>query len=331
MEQEYQREYEEAYEQTKATRKVEDVLKEKEKKVSPASDYMQLKLNIGTFCALLFALFGEKCDYYRELFKLHNILDRKECFTIRDAYTKEVCARITWAIIDDGRSFFGRNPIASDFAPGAQPFQFLVSCLGAITDAVRNAQPIGKAAFPPQWRTTPPPQEQQAAGHQTQRAQQHQMPTGPSPAGWTTSPPNQQQQGQRGQGKAARGAPQEDIRHPKIKSLMDPYLARYNNHISLSKILNAAGKTMKDLPTLPNYCTPTGTSYLCWNSVLGKCFRGKRCRYSRGHIRKADFTKEFATSVSDVISKGVLFFTANPQGPPSPPGKRKAAEGSDEA
>ncbi len=60
MEQEYQRKYEEAYEQTKATRKVEDVLTEKEKKVSPAPDYMQLKLNIGTFCALLFAVFGEK-------------------------------------------------------------------------------------------------------------------------------------------------------------------------------------------------------------------------------------------------------------------------------
>jgi hypothetical protein len=112
---------------------------------------------------------------------------------------------------------------------------------------------------------------------------------------------------------------------------MDPYLACYNNHISLSEILNAAGKMMKDLPTLPNYCTPTGTSYLCWNSVLGKCFRGKRCRYSRGHIRKADFTEEFANGVSDVISKGVLFFTANPQGPPSPPGKRKVAEGSDKA
>jgi hypothetical protein len=147
--------------------------------VSPAPDYMQLKLNIRTFCALLFALFGEKCNYYRELFKLHNILDRKECFTIRDTYTKEVYARITWAIIEDGRSFFGRNPVASDFAPGAQPFQFLVLCLGAITDAVRNAQPIGKAMFPPQWRTTPPPQEQQAAGRQTQKAQQHQMPTGP--------------------------------------------------------------------------------------------------------------------------------------------------------
>jgi hypothetical protein len=331
VEQEYQREYEEAYEQTRATRKVEDVLKEKDKKVAPAPDYMQLKLNVGTFCALLFALFGEKCDYYRELVKIHNILDREECFTIRDAYTKEICARITWAIIDDGRSFFGRNPVASDFAQNAPPVQFSVSCLSAITDAVRNAQPVGKATFPPQWQTIPPPPEQQAGGRHTQRDQQHQMPTVPPPTGWTPPTQNQQQQGRRGQGNTARGAPPEDFWHPKIKNLMDTYLARYNNHISLSEILNAAGKTMKDLPTLPNYCTPTGTSYLCWNSVLGRCFRGKRCKYNRGHVRKGDVTDTFADGVSDVLGKGVLFFTEKPQGPPSPPGKRKATEGSEDA
>jgi hypothetical protein len=45
----------------------------------PAQNYMELKLNMGTFCALLWALFGEQCDYYRGLLKLHNILDREEC------------------------------------------------------------------------------------------------------------------------------------------------------------------------------------------------------------------------------------------------------------
>ena len=89
---ETQRGYEEASELTKTTRKLEDTLKEKGKIVSPAPDYMQLKLNIGTFCALLWALFGDNCDYYKELVKLHCILDREECFTIRDAYTKEICA-----------------------------------------------------------------------------------------------------------------------------------------------------------------------------------------------------------------------------------------------
>jgi hypothetical protein len=34
---------------------------------------MQLKLNIGTYCALLWSLFGEECDYYKELLKIHRI------------------------------------------------------------------------------------------------------------------------------------------------------------------------------------------------------------------------------------------------------------------
>jgi hypothetical protein len=56
---------------------------------------------------LVVTLWQKKCDYYKELLKIHRILAREECFTIREAYMKEICARITWAIIDNGRSFFG--------------------------------------------------------------------------------------------------------------------------------------------------------------------------------------------------------------------------------
>jgi hypothetical protein len=75
VEAEYQWGYEEASEQTKTTRKLEDLLKDKGKTVVPAPDYMQLKLNICTFCALLWALFGDHCNYYKELVKIHRILD----------------------------------------------------------------------------------------------------------------------------------------------------------------------------------------------------------------------------------------------------------------
>jgi hypothetical protein len=87
---ELQQGYEEATELTKSTRCLEDLLKEMNKITAPAQNYMELKRNMGMFCMLLWALFGEKCDYYQELLNLHNILDREECFTIRDAYTKEV-------------------------------------------------------------------------------------------------------------------------------------------------------------------------------------------------------------------------------------------------
>jgi hypothetical protein len=128
--------YKEAAASTKHTRSLDDLLKRNRgSAVWPAANYMDLKLNIGTYCGLLWALFGDHCDYYRKLLKIYRILDREECFTIHTAYTKEVCARITWVIIDDGWSFFGCNPVASDFAPGTN-FQFSTSHLESIMDAV---------------------------------------------------------------------------------------------------------------------------------------------------------------------------------------------------
>jgi hypothetical protein len=46
------------------------------------------------YCGILWTIFGGHCDYYKELLKIYRILDREECFTIRNAYTREVCTRI---------------------------------------------------------------------------------------------------------------------------------------------------------------------------------------------------------------------------------------------
>ncbi len=89
----YHRDYEEAAAHTTNTRWIGDLLKGYcGKMVAPAGTYMELKLNIGSYCSLLWSLFGDHCDYYKELLKLYHMLDREECFTIREAYTKQVCA-----------------------------------------------------------------------------------------------------------------------------------------------------------------------------------------------------------------------------------------------
>ena len=115
----YCQEYEEAAADTKHTQNLKEILKRNSgKTVAPATNYMDLILNIGMYCGLLWEIFGDHCYYYKELLKIYHILDCEECFTIRHAYTREVCARITWAIINEGRLFFGCNPVALDFAPG---------------------------------------------------------------------------------------------------------------------------------------------------------------------------------------------------------------------
>jgi hypothetical protein len=151
----------------------------------------------------------------------------------------------------------------------------------------------------------------------------------PPPANWITSPPAAGQGQTNGQ---QLRTPPEDFRHIKIKALMNPYLAKYNNYIDLSAILTASGKTMRDMPTLPKYSTPTGTAYICWNSVLGKCFRRRICKFIKGHVRKGEVTKEFADAVVDCIGKGVLYYTETHLATwGSPEGKWKAPNTTDQA
>jgi hypothetical protein len=148
---EFCREYEEAAESTRHTRSLDDLLKKNcGKTVEPAATYTDLKLNIGTYCGLLWTIFGDHCDYYKELLKIYRILYREECFTIQNAYTRDIYAQITWAIVDEGRSFFRQNPVALVFAPGTM-FTFSTCLLEGITDSVCNAIPIQRAMFPREW------------------------------------------------------------------------------------------------------------------------------------------------------------------------------------
>jgi hypothetical protein len=78
---EYCRDYKEAAASTINTHSLDDLLKWNHgKTVAPAATYMDLKLNIGTCCGLLWTIFGDDCDYYKELLKIYHTLDCKECF-----------------------------------------------------------------------------------------------------------------------------------------------------------------------------------------------------------------------------------------------------------
>ena len=60
-----------------------------------------------------------------------------------------------------------------------------------------------------------------------------------------------------------------DERHPKIKAVMQGYLAQTNGRVHVAEILAAAGRRQTDLPTLPKYVHASGRPFLCWTSVLG--------------------------------------------------------------
>jgi hypothetical protein len=177
-------------------------------------------------------------------------------------------------------------------------------------DAVQNANPIQWASFPRKWLSPSIADSPYSV-----------PPAGPPPTHWgdlatvtaltPASSPHPV------------STPKEDTQHPKIKLLMDLYLKQYNNFLNLLEILTSSGKPMMDLPSLPQYCQPTGQPFLCWNSVLGKCFWGAWCKYSKGHLKKGEVMDAFVDAVSECISKGVLYYTNLPARASSPRYKRK--------
>jgi hypothetical protein len=179
---EYCRKSEKAVSHTRNRHGISKLLKGNHgKTVAPTLNYMDLKLNYGTYCGLLLSIFWDHCKYYTELLKIYCILECKECFIIQEAYTK-VCAWITWAIVDDGRSFFGCNLVTSDFAPGSNHF-FSALFYEGITNAICNALTIQLATFPRECLSTAAPEVMHGRlGH-------NQASPCPPPVLWPTTAP----------------------------------------------------------------------------------------------------------------------------------------------
>jgi hypothetical protein len=69
----------------------------------PASTFHEVRCNIGTFCAFLYVLFGNKCKYYAKLMDLKKIFNDPSTQSIHKAFMVPMCRRIVWAIVCDGR------------------------------------------------------------------------------------------------------------------------------------------------------------------------------------------------------------------------------------
>ena len=105
---------------------------------------------MNTFCALIWTLFGKECDYYKGLFEVAETLDQQEVHIIRDLFTPNVCRRITWAILTDGRSFFNTVLVEAQFRSGER-FRWPTSLIHKITDDVRFTTAIERSMYPVEW------------------------------------------------------------------------------------------------------------------------------------------------------------------------------------
>ena len=275
---------------------------------APANSYFELKLNINTFCTLLHTLFGIKCGYYITLLRIRNCLDNVGVFNIREAYTPDICYRITWAIIDDGRSFFSHVMILQDF--NTEAIMFPESLLDSILPDVRYANPIMRASFPKEWQ---PARQVPAGGHalataytagSTGRVAAWTPPTGRPPPYPTAASPGGRNPDQHW----------DDPRHHKIIAMMSPYIEKFGSNVYVGELLDAGGMRMTGLPipTGTRFASSDGTkTFLCWNAVLGRCKFGKGCKFKRNHPGKNELSDEFAEAVVSTLQAAVTKVVAS--------------------
>jgi hypothetical protein len=270
-------------------------------------------------------VFGSKCKYYSKLMDVKQIFDYSSTQTIQVAFNVNVCHHIIWAIVCDGRFFFSKVKLSQDLIPGVGWKDCPTSLLNLILDKVMFA-PIMRPTFPIEWEYTMEPlpdacQNKQQGG--TPCFGDRVQPQGGSDQGkgkgGAYQHGNQYQQGrtggnqyqQQGRGNLQPWTSPRDVRHPKIKALINPLLTK-DNQISVKAICRACGIPMYDLPGLAKYCDSTGRSTICWNNILKGCGWSK-CPLKRisSHVLYKELTDGFAKAVCNKLGKRVTYLIHN--------------------
>ncbi len=114
-------------------------------------EFGKLRSNISTYCALLFALFGEGCDLYRSMLHVLQMLSHPFCMQNKQAYTPEVVHRIIWAIIVDTRLFFDDIKLTEDFIDQGHYMQFPASTLEGDLMSIKHGIKLQRHNFTHEW------------------------------------------------------------------------------------------------------------------------------------------------------------------------------------
>ena len=266
----------------------------------PASTYLELVRDVGTFCALVRTLFGDSCDYFQNLFDLWQMLNSEQVYAKSERFGVAMVRQITWAIIEDSRQFFFRTLTEEDLARGQPrfPTSHLMNIIG--TD-VSKAVEIRMGNFPDKWKI-------EAGSTQGARVttSMHGRPLAQNsnnvPRAWGTGPGLSPMPVQSTGMERPVLIRQEDV-HPTIRSLMEEYIRHFRS-VQLRLLCKAAGITETDLPTEPKYLRH-GKNMLCYSYVLGKC-NGKYCgRTAEGHVSAGELSPEFVNRLCTLLKPGV--------------------------
>ena len=307
---------------------------EKEKQLkgesrNPPNNYWGVKLNVATTAALVSVCYGEKNRLYANLLHIYEILKEDNVVQASLAFTPLYCRQITWAIIDDMKSYFTKRLMPEHFKKGFVVFP--KSYLSDIFSDLQFLRPIVRMTLPYSWRESSPSDLPGGLGdgggndNGTSRRKQGGGRGGNTggangglPSAFSQYPMlgGQQQWQQPGYippppppGPSPYMCPPVGTNlshlHPKMQMFMQEYHSLVKKH-HVNSILQRAGITQFDLPVLREHTnTHTGKSTLCWNYLTGECFYGDACYFAAGHVPGSRLPVEFIEDAMNRLRPGV--------------------------
>jgi hypothetical protein len=288
---------EEAADKSELTRTMKEA--EKMAKVetrAPPRTYYTLKLNVATYAALVFVLYGRRCDLYRKLIAIYKIMCAREVVVCRDAFLPLICKQITWAIYDDSRSFFATRLLPDHFQQRNIPFPF--SLLNDIYNSVRYINEIKRPTFPTAWLENNKPTNNELetqGGYPMSHLSPHGNGAG-NQRGRGGGGRDNQNNANRDQYAAPN--PQEicDLFtfSPKMKASLKHFHEKFKGKVSIQRVMNAAGIWWPQMPKWDRYYNrETNQDELCWNQVIGCCRFGSECKFARSHAEARKLPSDF--------------------------------------
>lgn len=279
-------------------------------------NYHELLRCIGTFCAMLHALFGDRCVFYRHCYALWMAMNSDLVYEQRGEFNALYCRQIVWAVLMESRVYFSQRMSVEEFE-NVHPddIMFPKSSLLSVVQLVRDMSPISRSSFPAAWNPTggrivaTPATVASASVH---GGTVPPVPTVATTGGATPTVVSGMTTGSTRQQRPPIAIRATDI-HPQLKAAMEAYIAK-NKGVYLSTILSHVNLTLDDLPRLPT--DVSGSNGICYNYILGRCAMGQ-CQHEHVHAR--DVTDEFASELLSKLRPGITEFTANGL----PPGTRR--------
>ena len=116
----------------------------------PPRNWYELKEMLDTFAALLWALFGDVCPLYDQIYKLCRVSNHPSIKSVKPKFTRIRCAHITWKVFEDTRLFFDQQLVPNDFT-NRGPRIFPTVDLGGLIEDVRQKRFLDSVTIPRQW------------------------------------------------------------------------------------------------------------------------------------------------------------------------------------